>query len=110
MIIFLNNSNFHQLVYCLTEESEEVKQCTKKTVDYLTKYAHKIIDPIMMILCQEYSEPSDRCDNLVRITPNRTKSQRKYHSFLRPLINIAMSLGEDQELFNEWSPKIQKDN
>ena len=101
-MLYRLDSNFHQLVQCLTDEAEEVKACTKKTVDYLTKYAHKIIDPIITIICNEYSEPSDRCDRLVRITPNRTKSQPKYHSFIKPLINIGISLADDPE-FGDWS-------
>ena len=94
------------MVHCLTEEAEEVKKCTKKTVDYLTKYAHKLIDPILTILCNEYSEPSDRCDKMVRLTPNRTKAQRKYHSFLRPLINLGLSLANDQEFLDEIEGKL----
>ena len=85
-----------------------MKACTKKTVDYLTKYAHKLIDPIVMFLCNEYTEPSDRCDKLVTITPNRTKSQRKYHSFVRPLINIALSIGNDEEFIEEMAPKFDR--
>ncbi|CAG2116824.1 unnamed protein product, partial [Medioppia subpectinata] len=87
--------NFHQLIRCLADEADDVKQCSRKTVDFIVKYVNKLIEPILMIMCTEYSEPSDRCDALVERTPNATASQRRYKSFLMPIINVAMSLGDE---------------
>ena len=81
----------------MTEEAEDVKQCTKKTIDFVTNYVHKLIDPMIFVLCNEYSQPSDKCDKMVRQTPNRTDDQPKYQSFLMPVIAIAMSFDDEKK-------------
>jgi hypothetical protein len=86
--------NFHELVKCLLNEAEEVKVCTRKTVDFVVKYVTKVIEPIMLLLCNNYDESNAKCDQLVRETPKRNATQKRYKSVLLPTLNIAMSLEE----------------
>lgn len=58
----------------------------------------KVVSPILTLLCNQYDESNIKCDELVKQTPNRTRTQKKYKSVLMPIINIAMSLGDDFEL------------
>ncbi|XP_054155311.1 uncharacterized protein LOC128953815 [Oppia nitens] len=90
--------NFQHLIQCLTDEAENVKQCTRKTVDFVLKYLNKMIDPLLNLICGDYGQPSDKCDAMVRLTPNITKGQTTYKSFMMPLINLAISIGDDPEL------------
>jgi hypothetical protein len=78
----------------LTSEAEELKQCTRETVDYVDKFIGSLLDSFLQFVCFQYDESNEKCEQLVTETPKRNMSIPRPKSFLPPLVAIAASIGD----------------
>ncbi|XP_054155302.1 uncharacterized protein LOC128953806 [Oppia nitens] len=80
---------FHKLRECFISEAEEVKECTPRTITYISRWATEIYGELMDIMCFEYPDSSDRCIKVIDGLPDIDLSGIiKPKSFLSPLLKI----------------------
>ena len=49
-------SEFNILRECFKTEAEELKICTKKTIDFVERYALEMFGEILNLMCFEYTD------------------------------------------------------
>ncbi len=88
-------SEFHLLRNCFKTEAEEIKICTRRTVDFVERWALELFGEILDLMCYNYPEESDKCDRIIAQVPklNFTGIQ-KPKSFIPPLLHILKVIGD----------------
>ncbi|CAG2120260.1 unnamed protein product [Medioppia subpectinata] len=87
---------FNKLRECFKAEAEEVKICTRRTIDFVERYALEMFGEILNIMCYEYQDSSDRCDKVTREIPQLDfDGVKKPRSFIPPMLDILKLIGDD---------------
>ena len=80
---------------CVKTETEEYKQCSRATLDYVFRWMDDIFSGIMNLLCANYEEGSDKCDKLIQQTPKSFNTTRRMRSFVIPAIDIISNIKDE---------------
>lgn len=64
--------------------------CTERSVEQVDRFTSQLAGDVLNLLCTEYDEDSDKCSKM--ITPKRRKDQKRTKSFLRPLIDLLLTI------------------
>jgi len=82
--------NYFPFKHCATKEYEDVK-CNSKQIDALEGLLNSYALEVLNLLCGDYTEDSDKCDQIVHLTP-KFKSKTLPQSPVSAFIDILDSL------------------
>lgn len=101
-VLLTNNcfsiSNFNKNRECVRSESEEFPVCTPHTRDFVERYFDDVLGGIINLLCANYEEGSDRCEQIIGLTPENLNKENRPKSVILPAIDIISNIKDDSQL------------
>ncbi|XP_054155304.1 uncharacterized protein LOC128953808 [Oppia nitens] len=85
---------FNVLRECFKQTAEDNKECTRRTIDFVERYALEMFGEILNLMCFDYHDSSDKCDRIRSLVPDiKYEEIEKPKSFIPPMIDILKDIG-----------------
>jgi hypothetical protein len=84
---------YHKIFDCIQAQGIRVKGCTDKHLEISADYIKSHFSNVLDLMCGDYSESSDKCDSVPKLSKRR-KNQRRTKSFVMPLVKLLKDLPE----------------